>query len=339
VGSINSLLEGLDQSIAVTQQLKQEETSKNQTLVEYQHSLLEMGKDETLYGSDLPYLFRRICLTAARDLKTNRVSIWILEENNTRLSRKHLFESFGNDDQVQLERSEFPLYFQALETKPIIVAADARAHEDTREFAEGYLKPLSIFSMLDCPIVMDGKAVGVICCEHQQAVKNWSTEDILFVQSLSVHISICYKNLLIRDLLEQVRERNYELVDKSNEIETMNEELNSLNEELTTINERLEEKVKERTSVLETQNHQLTEYAFINSHILRAPLARILGLSSLIARESISIKDEQLIKALIYSSNELDVIIRKISDVLYDGNNLSREDIQAIINRKINSLN
>jgi hypothetical protein len=97
VGSINSLLEGLDQSIAVTQQLKQEETSKNQTLVEYQHSLLEMGKDETLYGSDLPYLFRRICLTAARDLKTNRVSIWILEENNTRLSRKHLFESFGND--------------------------------------------------------------------------------------------------------------------------------------------------------------------------------------------------------------------------------------------------
>ena len=117
------------------------------------------------------------------------------------------------------------------------------------------------------------------------------------------------------------------------------EELNSLNEELTTVNERLEEKVKDRTSVLETQNQQLTEYAFINSHILRAPLARILGLSSLIARETISIKDQQLVEALIYSSNELDVIIRKISDVLYDGNNLSREDIQTIIDRKISGLN
>ena len=193
--------------------------------------------------------------------------------------------------------------------------------------------------MLDCPIVMDGKAVGVICCENQQAIKEWSAEDILFVQSLSVQISICYKNLMIRDLLDQVQQRNYELIEKGNEIETMNEELNSLNEELTTVNERLEEKVKDRTSVLETQNQQLTEYAFINSHILRAPLARILGLSSLIARETISIKDQQLVEALIYSSNELDVIIRKISDVLYDGNNLSREDIQAIINRKIRSLN
>jgi light-regulated signal transduction histidine kinase (bacteriophytochrome) len=103
---------------------------------------------------------------------------------------------------------------------------------------------------------------------------------------------------------------------------------------LLAVNETLEETVKKRTSELETQNRQLTEYAFINSHVLRAPLARILGLSYLITTEA-SIKDRQLLEALIASSKELDLIILKISDLLYDGNNLSRQDIQVIIDRNI----
>jgi GAF domain-containing protein len=234
-----------------------------------------------------------------------------------------------------LHRNDFPLYFDALESSPFILAIDACEHPETKEFKEIYLKPLGIFSMLDCPIVIDGKPVGVICCEHQQAFKEWSTEDVLYIQSLSGHISIFYKNLEINDLLNQIRNRNFELVEKSNEIETMNEELSALNEELSTLNETLEATVRRRTSELETQNKQLTEYAFINSHILRAPLARILGLAQLFSIESTSPKDKQLLDALIRSSDELDIIIRKISDILYDGNNLSREDIQGIIDRTI----
>ena len=109
----------------------------------------------------------------------------------------------------------------------------------------------------------------------------------LFIQSLAVHISICYKNLIIQDLLSQVRHQNNVLLEKGNEIGAMNEELSSLNEKLVTLNESLEITVKRRTSELETQNKQLTEYAFINSHILRAPLARVLGLANLISLVSV----------------------------------------------------
>jgi light-regulated signal transduction histidine kinase (bacteriophytochrome) len=107
---------------------------------------------------------------------------------------------------------------------------------------------------------------------------------------------------------------------------------------LMSVNETLEAAVMKRTAELETQNKQLTEYAFINSHILRAPLARILGLCYLITTEATSIKDKQLMEALKISSEELDLIIRKISDLLYDGNNLSRADIQAKIERNIQEL-
>jgi signal transduction histidine kinase len=164
--------------------------------------------------------------------------------------------------------------------------------------------------------------------------KEWSAEDLLYVQSLAEHISICYKNQEIKALLEEVKKRNYELVEKTNEIETMNEELNSVNEQLSTLNDSLEATVRRRTAELETQNTQLTEYAFINSHVLRAPLARILGLAQLISREA-NIKDRQLLDALVHSSDELDLIIRKISDILYSGNNLSRHDVKSIVDRNL----
>ena len=63
-------------------------------------------------------------------------------------------DSNGNNDDVKLARADFPVYFQALESKPIIVANNAREHEDTCEFTDVYLKPLNIYSMMDCPIVM-----------------------------------------------------------------------------------------------------------------------------------------------------------------------------------------
>jgi light-regulated signal transduction histidine kinase (bacteriophytochrome) len=56
--------------------------------------------------------------------------------------------------------------------------------------------------------------------------------------------------------------------------------------------------VRERTHELEVQNEKLTEYDFINSHLLRAPLARILGLADLLCLENTSVSDRELIESL-----------------------------------------
>jgi hypothetical protein len=329
VGMLDNFIVGLEESNILANELKQAETNKKMALHRYQNALLSLAKDASLFKGDVSSLFQKICLLVSSELPTSRVSIWTLEDNNQKLVRNYLFESAKeNKEHMVLERTDFPAYFQALEDSDFILALDAAEHPATKEFKEIYLKPLSIVSMLDCPIVMNGKPIGVICCENQVTMTAWGTEEVIFIQSMAENISICYKNLEINYLMEQVRERNIELVEKTNEIETMNEELISMNESL-------EETVQKRTSELETQNKQLTEYAFINSHILRAPLARILGLSYLFSSEVTADKDKQLLEALIVSSKELDLIIRKISDLLYDGNNMSREDIQAIIDRNL----
>ncbi|MFZ6000373.1 MAG: hypothetical protein ACOYW3_07665, partial [Bacteroidota bacterium] len=93
------------------------------------------------------------------------------------------------------------------------------------------------------------------------------------------------------------------------------------------INGELEQRVKERTSELETQNKRLAEYAFINSHLLRAPLSRILGLINLAERDQ-SLKEAEMIDLLKKSGDELDQIVRKISEALHDTNYISIDQLK-----------
>lgn len=319
--------------------LKNELEDKRRRLENYQRSLISFSIDKVVYSQSQAELFKSVCLEANKKLNVSRVSIWLLEGNDNCINRKCLLENDNHyTDSVILKDKDFPGYFQALKNKPYILASNAAEHPDTKEFKESYLEPLGIKSMLDCPIKIDGIHIGVVCCEHQHEIKEWNVEDALYLESLTSYISLFYKNAYINDLLNDLKAANYELVDKNKEIEAMNEETHSLNEELQTLNESLEETVQERTRKLETQNKQLTEYAFINSHLLRAPLSRVLGLTQLISKEVSTTNDKKLIEALVASGNELDAIIRKISDVLYEGNDLTREDVDSIIDRNLSPL-
>jgi len=76
--------------------------------------------------------------------------------------------------------------------------------------------------------------------------------------------------------------------------------------------------VTERLSyiqAIETQNQKLREISWIQSHVVRAPLARILGLVQVMT-EMKCVPDEQaeLLGYLQHSSNELDNVIRQITE-------------------------
>lgn len=126
--------------------------------------------------------------------------------------------------------------------------------------------------------------------------------------------------------------------DRTEELRTTVEELHHANEELTTVNDSLDLKIKNRTIELEERNYQLTEYAFINSHLLRAPLARILGLANLIRMESTDPNTRLLMEKLFNSCEELDEIIKLMSTQLSGGsilNSVQKEELKNSINEII----
>ena len=86
-------------------------------------------------------------------------------------------------------------------------------------------------------------------------------------------------------------------------------------EELKQINENLNKVVIERTDALLHQNNILVHHAFINAHKVRAPLARILGITNLIKLEVNTENNPaaaELLHRLNESANELDETLREV---------------------------
>jgi len=70
---------------------------------------------------------------------------------------------------------------------------------------------------------------------------------------------------------------------------------------------------KKQTRALEIQNQKLMEIAWVQSHEVRAPLARLMGLVQLLNRPSAEgVEMKETMKHIMNSANELDDIIRKI---------------------------
>jgi signal transduction histidine kinase len=96
-------------------------------------------------------------------------------------------------------------------------------------------------------------------------------------------------------------------------IKTQKAELERTKEELQELNENQERTIDERTRDVIKQSEKILEYAHINAHSLRGPLARVLGLVNLInkAEDPDEIKD--MVKRLDVSAHELDGVVRDIN--------------------------
>ena len=132
---------------------------------------------------------------------------------------------------------------------------------------------------------------------------------------------------------EILAERNHELSELKEEIENKNEELNTqneeiskINDELTQLNENLEVRIKERTRDLEKRNEQLTEYAFINAHLLRAPVARVIGLLNLLDKTKIKAKRMEIAEHMKKAGKDLEEVVSHITETLEDSYEENRPD-------------
>ena len=102
---------------------------------------------------------------------------------------------------------------------------------------------------------------------------------------------------------------NQSIQEQKEEIERQSERLAVANKQIKELNSNLETKVQERTK-------QLLEYSFKNSHEVRAPLARILGLVELYKNDKSQIDVNDIVVKLEESAIELDTILREVNNTL-----------------------
>jgi signal transduction protein with GAF and PtsI domain len=147
-----------------------------------------------------------------KSLEVDRCSVWLYNDNKTSIICQQLYVKSEDvwHQNTELHKKDFKSYFDSLLTDPIIIAEDALTHPATICFAESYLKPLGIKSMLDVPIIYRGEVIGVICIEHLSQ-KYWLKPEIDFVQMLAALYSFAYSVKIINCITKKADEKNLEL--------------------------------------------------------------------------------------------------------------------------------
>jgi signal transduction histidine kinase len=116
-----------------------------------------------------------------------------------------------------------------------------------------------------------------------------------------------------------------ELKNRTEEIETQNEMLTESQLRMHEMNQHLESLVDEKTQNIKRQNEILMSYAYANAHHVRGPVARVLGLITL-SKLDTDLSYPWLFEKIEQETNEIDRIIKRISEDLNDGSGIDVSD-------------
>jgi len=155
--------------------------------------LISQSHNSLFYEGDVSNGAKTLVKEVTDSISTDRCSIWLYNDDKSSIICEQLYvkaeDTFYQD--TELFKKDFNGYFEHLILDPIIIANDAETHPATKCFAESYLKPLGIKSMLDVPIVYKGKVIGVICIESLSS-REWGKAEVDFAQMLSSLYSFAY---------------------------------------------------------------------------------------------------------------------------------------------------
>ncbi len=173
-----------------------------------QAALVRLARRGPADDSGAAQAMREVTREASRAIEVERASVWLLSADRQELRLVTLYEASPDRDSrgVVLLASEYPRYFDALESGRAIDAHDACSDPRTSEFTDGYLEPLGITSMLDAAVRDGGRVIGVVCHEHVGPLRTWTSDEIAFAGAVGDQVALILSNAE-RLRLEQERER------------------------------------------------------------------------------------------------------------------------------------
>jgi two-component system cell cycle sensor histidine kinase/response regulator CckA len=147
--------------------------------------LARLARSTVIEDGDLADVLRTIVEAAAVALDVERVNIWVLDRERTRLTCVESYERRPNRHTRgdEILAAEAPAYFAAIAELRTVAAFDALNDPRTRELA-GYLRPRDIATLLDAPLYLGGAVAGVVCHEHVGSPRRWTAGEQAFAGSV-----------------------------------------------------------------------------------------------------------------------------------------------------------
>ncbi len=142
-------------------------------------------------------------------LNTNRVGIWSIDKERTFLGGITYYDSSTGEHAVQQDPFKLELlsgYVDALKSERLVVINNAKESNPLSPVIDGYGP--NICALLDAPIRIGGKLVGVVCSEQDQndefpGKREWTLEEQNFASSLADFMAIAIESAERRTLMRR----------------------------------------------------------------------------------------------------------------------------------------
>ena len=181
-----------------------------------------------LVGEDLSVSFKKVTKYAAETLNVGRVSVWQFNQNRTEIKCKKLYILNENRYEkghviTQVDNSE---YFKVLDTNKTVLVNDVENASVTQQFAQSYLIPNKIKSLMDILINSADGYYGTICFEHVgDSIRQWTADEQEFATSIASVVSSMVESYERKITDKKIVKANTKLLEA-------NEELNELRKQL-----------------------------------------------------------------------------------------------------------
>ncbi|MGC9356994.1 MAG: GAF domain-containing protein [Anaerolineae bacterium] len=185
----------------------EEEKRRRQTRLRRQHEILiRLSTDPFLGGKDLEEALTLICTATTEALNVERVNIWQVTQKP---SGMRCLAQCGDPVGAgclgeRVTQEVLKDYFNALEQGLVVVAPDASIDFRTTYLYDNFWKPRGVAAVLNAPVRLHGKMVGVVCLEHVDSIRNWTSDEITFARQIADLVAQVFSNADLRRRTEDL---------------------------------------------------------------------------------------------------------------------------------------
>ena len=280
----------------------------------FTRSLLDFSKELNKQGLDLDSFIENIITESRKVLKCDRATYWCLDEqtDSIYMAAKNEKKGSAKIPEERFTRDQFPGFFNDFLSQRTVAVSSISKDERLIDIYEKYFRPYGIESILNAPILIDGKFIGFISYTMTHRIeREWEIQEQRYVGSLA--------DLIVAAIAKE----------RGNRLEIEKEEL-----------------IKK----LKTRNKSLKEFNSVISHNLREPLTQIIGFSEYLKEIPEDGNFEEIIFRISKASNRIDKVIKELSTVLNEDDprpadfrilSLDRlfKDVLDLLKNELKSLN
>lgn len=155
--------------------------------------LLDLTMRGALIKESLDDSVKEIVEAASLLISTERVSVWWYDDDYSGMTCFDLYERSKNTHSSgqKLTSKQFFRYSRNHKEGNTVAAVDVFTDPHTSVFPPDYFLKAGIVSLLDAPIWLRGKIVGVFSFEHVGPPREWSSDDQRLAMVMATYVSLC----------------------------------------------------------------------------------------------------------------------------------------------------